>query len=1660
MKKLLAFILAVPVFGAYTHVRPVVVPAKYIPATQTNFTATFAGTYFYLASTANGGGVTSGSGFDIIFTSDAGCTTKLNFERAAWSGTTGQSEFHIEIPSLSSTADTTIYLCYGNSAITTDQSNPTATWPGAVDVNHFGAVGSLSNVDSTGTTTFTPAGSPTSGRGEISGSILTHSATSDLISGANAPLQSSGSKTFEAWVNPQTFQTSAANTGIVTYGKVGSGIYSLFVQNDGTGINRTPTFGFADSMGNFPVVTGPVLHVGKFYHLVGVIDTGINTLSLYMNGNLIKSSPFTLAPAAGDSSMSLFVGRDFFAATNPQSYWNGAVDEVRVSNVVRSAAWIKIEYENLSDPQSFYVVGPEMVNSSNFSNINVDATNTQAVITFTYSADPSACHVDVSESSSLFPLVNDTNPAMFTNADSVTRDSANSVTGHTVKFVVGKRYQAFYALDGNRQSRALQQNTPFYWQASCNSGTDIYAGTLRTTPIGMGDTHLDSIPSDPASPGYPLWPTPTGFQRCNTFDLGCSTLRRNTTYIDPQTGVQIRHLRMPDDVTIADTNVQTMNGWVMGTGWTIPAGWNTSSTLQATITASTNPLVIGNWENIGGGVGSSAAFGSGDVQTADGGYHVPVALQDWITASVGNGACTAGNTNPDCAMQVCVTTNWQTCATNAQTFTQFLTTTPTQYTFGSGQPYDVMQVPGKRIWSQADSGWRPDQVTCTGTNTVTRLWTNGTIPPEQDPVGSYLNIQGLGPQQITGSISALQFTIGPTCPSGTWNINGSAFGILTWKETSSADTLTLSNSFISDIAGLDKNPQYNSGFYGTDFSVTLANGDPAGIVQMLSGQYSIDLLNGKVGAFMPETPIANVNAALQSASFDSSGNYWVVGNDKSLTKYVYQGDYATPIDKTGHPELPLWQFNAESSLPTCGGQVTNQCFQTPTTITLPGQTLDVLLTAFDSRYSTNPFGQWFFTDIELGKLIFDIRWSGSPGQNYWGWVMVFDPQATSNANGAFGAGCVGQNTNPAGPNYLTPGCIVGARRAWDGYGARWMTEKEVGQMLQPGWMSVEETVSTFGSTPGGGPAVANKTSTYGTTAACPTNPYSLTTCITFTVDGDPFDFIAGTSSRGVLGTYMIGDQAILAIDDITYPNPPGGPSIKTNTVNLLQLVGISGTSLTFGCVYGPSQCAPTDINPQMLWMYSSFPAFNYPWSTGPNGEGMVDIVAWDFADDPHGTNSGRNTIIWDYATSGSHGFNGNAQFSQGGTNNQTLCTVNQSCYNNQNFQGLSNAAFVSAMLTQNYNNVTGLVALSSSFAGLQGFNGACGNDNCQTHPDYSKLGSGNLSNYGIDGRPFVGISCIPCTSDISRVGSSGTLYKVANVTYLHQRTFDTSGTTARRVLKNISEPGSTITNGSGDNYKMCIVLIANECVSGSSIGDVYVNIPFNDFAIPSPPNSGTGTACYFPPSGFAGNQSDNWTINDLCLYDSGMETQSYTRYALGTFDSQGASEQTLGHLFSPARLDIFTGIHPATNINASTYDQYYFFTAQAWDDVFAQMVLKAPPANLDSKNRTTFQGLPVNIHQISGADHAAIEFGYSEYGSNLFECSPNRANDPCVAYAATVNLTTPFSWESETPSPLSCASTCTIAIPALPEHVVYWRPVYYSGSSIVGRGPTQISLVQ
>ena len=103
-----------------------------------------------LATTANGGHVASTTGADILFT-DASGLTKINYERESYASTTGQLVAWVQVPSLSPTTDTVLYMYYGNSTGgLADQRSASATWDSSYKgVYHLPNGVNLSASDST-----------------------------------------------------------------------------------------------------------------------------------------------------------------------------------------------------------------------------------------------------------------------------------------------------------------------------------------------------------------------------------------------------------------------------------------------------------------------------------------------------------------------------------------------------------------------------------------------------------------------------------------------------------------------------------------------------------------------------------------------------------------------------------------------------------------------------------------------------------------------------------------------------------------------------------------------------------------------------------------------------------------------------------------------------------------------------------------------------------------------------------------------------------------------------------------------------------------------------------------------------------------------------------------------------------------------------------------------------------------------------------------------------------------------------------------------------------------------------------------------------------------------------------------------------------------------
>ncbi len=276
---------------------------------------------------------------DLIFTSDSACATKLKWEVVQYNQATGLFLAFVNIPTLSHTADTTIYTCYDNSLITTFQGDVNGTWnSNYLRVWHLGKNGN----DST-----TVQDSPQSESG------TTYSQTGKFGLAVNfngsgwmeqsTRINQSGPFSFQMWYN------SADDT----FYKEWMEYYQQWdgFQNGG-GSNSSPgtffTFHFNSNQLN---INNPSINA---WHDI-VVTVSSATTTGYMDGSVTGTT------AAGTSGSNLASNAFWILGSNALSSGNynvnGDMQEARISKVELSAGWIKTEYNNESSPTTFETWG-------------------------------------------------------------------------------------------------------------------------------------------------------------------------------------------------------------------------------------------------------------------------------------------------------------------------------------------------------------------------------------------------------------------------------------------------------------------------------------------------------------------------------------------------------------------------------------------------------------------------------------------------------------------------------------------------------------------------------------------------------------------------------------------------------------------------------------------------------------------------------------------------------------------------------------------------------------------------------------------------------------------------------------------------------------------------------------------------------------------------------------------------------------------------------------------------------------------------------------------------------------------------------------------------------------------------------------------------------
>ncbi|HMB69907.1 MAG TPA: DUF2341 domain-containing protein [bacterium] len=279
-------------------------------------------------------------GDDLLFT-DSDEITQLPHEIEQYDPGTGTLTAWVRLPAVPAAGDTTIYVYYGN-ASTGPQEQPGAVWDA-----DYEAVWHLS--DDFDDSTVQGHSASNSGSTNAPGQVANGQAFdggSDFVDlGPGCYVGSAF--TLEAWILPNSPQ---GKDRVFLFGDLecaGRQATMAWATTPG----RIEVFTATDGVAGSPDATTAAITGGVWSHVAWTFDG--STHRLWVDG--VSSS----GPSSGASLA--VSGRNYLGTKDSGNYWNGSLDEPRVSRVARPGPWITSSYRTARSPGTYLIFGGEEV---------------------------------------------------------------------------------------------------------------------------------------------------------------------------------------------------------------------------------------------------------------------------------------------------------------------------------------------------------------------------------------------------------------------------------------------------------------------------------------------------------------------------------------------------------------------------------------------------------------------------------------------------------------------------------------------------------------------------------------------------------------------------------------------------------------------------------------------------------------------------------------------------------------------------------------------------------------------------------------------------------------------------------------------------------------------------------------------------------------------------------------------------------------------------------------------------------------------------------------------------------------------------------------------------------------------------------------------------
>lgn len=286
-------------------------------------------------------------GFDIRFTASNG-TTLLKYERVRHDSGGEKAEYWVKVPTVSNSADTDFYIYY-TTVDTADGADPTNVWDANYKaVYHLNAQydGTASEVkDSTSNVEHGVANiAPTLVEGKISKCQDCDGANDYMTLPNLGVMNEEADWSWEGW--------------LTTDGLGAKSYRNLWHLNGGREFRHDTDISLREyQQGGGPlIIAAGDVSTGTWYYIAFTWDwLGANGDGRLYQNDVERDNQLATTMSAGFNNV-MILGRGGGAGRE----WDGKIEELRLSNIARSAAWLKASYNTGNDSLLTYAAEEEV----------------------------------------------------------------------------------------------------------------------------------------------------------------------------------------------------------------------------------------------------------------------------------------------------------------------------------------------------------------------------------------------------------------------------------------------------------------------------------------------------------------------------------------------------------------------------------------------------------------------------------------------------------------------------------------------------------------------------------------------------------------------------------------------------------------------------------------------------------------------------------------------------------------------------------------------------------------------------------------------------------------------------------------------------------------------------------------------------------------------------------------------------------------------------------------------------------------------------------------------------------------------------------------------------------------------------------------------------